>query len=200
MRALPVLLVALCGASAPAFADDVVTPKLPTFALEQSPMPSPGATSPATSPWTGLHVGTEVFAVSGKGVKGGVGGALVAGYDRELPNNFVIGIDFATGYAPSVFRNGPYKGFDYAATTAKVGYDMGRLMPFVTTSFAIARPNITSGGYLGATESANDLFNSSSRLQGAASVGAGFDYAVTDNLHMGLAVSVGTSRGGLVAP
>jgi outer membrane immunogenic protein len=194
MRALPLLLVALCGISVPAFADETVTPKLPTFALEQPSVPS------TTSPWTGFHMGTELFGFSGKGVKGGVGGGLFAGYSRELPNNFVIGIDVATGYAPFAFRYGPYKGFDYAATTAKVGYDMGRFMPFMTTSFVVARPNTASGGYLGATESANDLFNSSSRLQGAATVGAGFDYAVTDKLHVGLAVSVGASRGGLVAP
>jgi outer membrane immunogenic protein len=187
---------ALCGLVAPALADEPVpvTPKLPTFVLEQPPVPS------TTSPWSGFHIGTEVFAFSGKGVKGGVGGGLVAGYNHALPNDFVIGIDVSTGYAPFPFRYGPYKGFDYAATNVKLGYDMGRLMPFVTTGFVVAKPNTTSGGYLGATESANDLFNSSSRLQGAANVGAGFDYAVTDKLHMGLAVSVGASRGGLIAP
>jgi outer membrane immunogenic protein len=195
MRMRPLLFIlALCGVGTPALADEPVAPKLPSFVLEQPPAPT------TTSPWSGFHIGTEVFAFSGKGVKGGVGGGLVGGYSKELPNNFVIGIDFATGYAPFAFRNGPYKGFDYAATTAKVGYDMGRLMPFVTAGFVVAKPNITSGGYLGVTESANDLFNSSSHLQGAATVGAGFDYAVTDKLHMGLAVSVGAGRGGLVAP
>lgn len=192
---LGVCSLGLCSLGFPALADEPpVTPKLPTFALEQEPLP------PAASPWTGLHIGTEVFAFSGKHVKGGVGGGIVAGYSRELPNNFVIGIDASTGYAPFAFRNGPFKGFDYAATSVKVGYDMGRLMPFVTTGFVLARPVGASGGYLGATEAVNDLFNASSRLQGAATVGAGFDYAVTDKLHMGLAVSVGTSRGGLVAP
>jgi len=197
MLTRPVLLLAaLFGIGAPALADEAPAPapKPPTFALEQQPLP----TSP--SPWAGLHIGTEVFAFSGKGVKGGVGGGLVVGYTRALPNNFLLGIDVSTGYAPFVFRNGPYKGFEYAAADMKLGYEMGRLTPFLTTGFIVAKPNIRSGGYVGATEAATDLFNDSSRLEGAARVGAGFDYAVTDKLHMGVAVSVGASRGGLVLP
>jgi outer membrane immunogenic protein len=155
-------------------------------------------TSP--SPWAGLHVGTEVFAFSGKGVKGGAGGALVIGYDKALPNNFVIGVDFSTGYAPFVFRNSPYKGFEYAAADVKLGYEMGRLTPFLSTGFVVARPNVRGGGYVGATEAASDLFNDSTRLEGAGRVGAGFDYAVTDKLHIGAAVSVGAGRGGLILP
>jgi outer membrane immunogenic protein len=192
-------------------ADDVTVPKLPSFA-QYPPSPSPGfipdpqalaippAASPSPSPWTGLHIGSEIFAFSGRHVKGGVGGGLDIGYDRELPNNFVIGIDAKTGYAPFPFRDGPYRGFDYAATSVKLGYDMGRFMPFVTVGAVLAAPQkAAGGGYVGATEAASDLFNST-RLQGAATVGAGFDYAVTDRLHMGLAVSVGAGKGGLIAP
>jgi opacity protein-like surface antigen len=185
----------LCGSGLAAHADEAAGPRLPSLALDPQPAPT------SASPWSGFHIGSEVFAFSGKGVKGGVGGGLVAGYDHEFSNNFVIGIDAATGYAPFPFRHGPFKGYDYAATSVKIGYDMGRFMPFVTTGVVLARPNTgAGGGYVSATESASDLFNSSSRLQGAATVGAGFDYAVTDKLHMGLAISVGTGRGGLIAP
>jgi opacity protein-like surface antigen len=190
------LLFTLCAFGSPALADDAVAPKLPTFALEQPP-----AAAASPSPWSGFHIGSEVFAFSGRHVKGGVGGAVVAGYDHEFANNFVIGIDAKTGYAPFPFRHGPFKGFDYAATDVKLGYDMGRLMPFVTAGFVVARPQTGArGGYVGATESVNDLFDGSSRLQGAATVGAGFDYAVTDRLHIGAAVTVGAGRGGLIAP
>jgi outer membrane immunogenic protein len=192
--ALP--LVAFCALGAPANADDAVAPRLPTFALEQPPT---GEVTP--SPWSGLHIGSEVFAFSGRHVKGGAGGGLDIGYDRELANNFVIGIDARIGYAPFPFRNGPFRGFDYAATDVKLGYDMGRFMPFVTAGFVVARPQTGSrGGYVGATEAATDLFNSSSHLQGAVTAGAGFDYAVTDRLHVGAAVTFGAGRGALIAP
>jgi opacity protein-like surface antigen len=183
----------LCGFGLPARADDATQtpPKLPTFALQ----PQLDSTAPqSASPWTGFYAGSEVFAFSGKGVKHGAGGAAFLGYNREFDNNLVIGLEASTGFAPSLFKHGPYSGYEFATTNVKLGYDMGRLLPYVTAGVAFAKPDVRSG-YLSATDSANDLFGSPSNLKVLGSVGAGFDYQVTNNLAVGLAVSAGTNRG-----
>lgn len=206
--ALPAIgVVALCGLGLPARADDTpaapptaTTPKLPSFAMNpQAPWTAAG--EPATSPWTGFYVGSEVFAASVKGKKGLAGGSAFVGYNREFENNLVLGIEGSAGFAANSFKHGPYVGYDFAATNMKLGYDMGRLLPFVTAGFAFAKP--TSSRFSGAGDSLNDLFNSSSNIRGAGMVGAGFDYMVTDKLTVGVAVSAGVNRlgtGPLIAP
>jgi outer membrane immunogenic protein len=195
------MLCALClSANAdevtPPSNDTAVPPKLPTFALQPQPL-SPGSQSP--SPWTGFYVGSEVFAVSGKGVKHGAGGAAFAGYYREFDNNLVIGVEASAGFAPSLFRRGPYRGYEFAATDVRLGYDMGRFMPFVTAGFAFAKPDVRSGGgFQSGADYVNDLFGSPSNLKVLGSVGAGFDYQLTNNLSVGVAVSAGTGRGPIV--
>ncbi|MDX7953636.1 hypothetical protein P7D22_20950 [Lichenihabitans sp. Uapishka_5] len=175
------LAMALLASVRSATATELNQPALPTFAL----------TAPAgePSPWAGLYVGTEVFAVSGgKGVGGGFGGGGFAGYRHELDNNWVVGIEGGAGYAPSLF-SGSRRGFDYADVEAKVGYDMGRLMPFVTVGGLAARPSgRTLGGLGGTNDAVNDLFNASGDLRGYATVGAGFAYQLTPNTTVELAV------------
>lgn len=176
----------------PALATDLGQPALPTFATVAPPS--------EPSPWTGLYVGTEVFGFSGgKGVRGGFGGGGYAGYDREFDNNWVIGVQGGAGYSPAVF-NRSFRGFNYADVEARVGYDMGRLMPFVTVGGVAVRPSGRTLGGLGDTNGAlNDLFNSSGDLRGFATVGAGFAYRLTPNTTVELAVQ--TYRGnGFVAP
>ena len=189
----PVLaMVMLCGLAQPAFADDDVTPKLPTLALNPQPL--------SASPWSGFYAGSEVFAVARKGLKGGAGGAAYVGYNREFDNNMVIGVEASTGYSPSLYRHGAISGYEFAQTNLKLGYDMGRMMPYLTAGVAFAKPNFRGPSYTGAADSINDLFGSPSDLRVFGGVGAGFDYAITDHLTVGVAISAGTGRGGLIAP
>lgn len=161
---------------------------LPVLALDPSPQPSI---------WTGLYVGSEIEAVSRKGSKGLFGGGVYAGYDREFANSVVLGIQGSTGFAPGWSSRSTFKGFDYAATDVKIGYDMGRVLPFVTAGVALAKPHFGPGvGYLG-TESFNTLINGSTDLHALTRVGAGVDVAVTNNLTVGVAVSMVNGRGAL---
>ncbi len=156
---------------------------LPTLALEPAPTPSI---------WTGLSIGTEVFGISGShGVKGGFGGAVTAGYDREFANNIVLGVGGAVGYTPFAFTNSRARGFDFAQTDVRVGYDLGRLMPYVTGGVALLKPTLGTGlGAFNASDSFNDLVNGSRDLKAVGTVGAGVEYAITNNLHVDVAVSV----------
>ena len=194
LRALRLLLVAMgmVAAGSTARATDLSQPALPTFAATVPPSDP--------SPWTGLYVGTEVFGVAGgKGVRGGFGGGGYAGYQHEFDNNWVVGLQGGVGYSPSVF-NWSSRGFNYASVEARVGYDMGRLMPFVTVGGVMARPTgRTLAGFSGANDSLNGLFNSNGDLRGFATVGAGFAYQLTPNTTVELAVQ--TYRGnGFVVP
>jgi outer membrane immunogenic protein len=178
-------LAALCAS---AKADEASAPTLPSLALNPE----------ASSPWTGLYVGSEVTATFAKGSKPGFGGAAYAGYNHEFSNNLVLGVQGATGYAPSLFGHG--RGFDFAETSVKAGYDMGRFMPYVTASVVLAKPN-TFGvpAYTGAADSMNSLFSSGGDLRAFGTVGAGFDYAINNNLSVGMEVRAGTGNG-VIAP
>jgi opacity protein-like surface antigen len=194
MIARPILALALaCGLGVDARADDLPAAKLPTLALNPQPL--------SASPWSGFYAGSELFAGAGKGTKGLVGGSAFVGYNREFDNNLVLGIQASTGLTTGSYRS-RFVGYDFAATSVKLGYDMGRWMPFLTAGVALAKPNIRGGpGYAGASDSLNDLFNSRTDARVFGTVGAGFNYAITNNLSVGLAVSAGTAPAhGLVAP
>jgi outer membrane immunogenic protein len=183
-------------------AQESTNPNLPSLAL--NPQPVNAATNPPpVSPWSGLYVGSEIFASAFKGAKGGIGGAALIGYNHEFSNNLVLGVEAAAGYSPNPFPRGgvigfPYQsvlGYDFAATNLKLGYDMGRFMPFVTAGVTLATPNSFSSSFLTATDSVNNLFVSPSNARTFGTVGAGFDYALTNNLTIGVAVSASKGRG-----
>jgi opacity protein-like surface antigen len=181
------LVIALCALAWPLPPASAAT-TLPSLALDPPPPPS------SPSFWSGLYVGSEVFAIAGNGSKGHVGGAAQIGYDHEFANRLVVGVDAVSGYSPALFGFGPVRGFDFAATDMMVGYDMGRWMPYVTTGVVLAKPIVGPGAnYVDASQSTNNLFNAPGSLRAAPTVGAGVDYAVTPNLHVGVSVSGGTT-------
>ncbi|MGD1036066.1 MAG: hypothetical protein ABR878_02510 [Roseiarcus sp.] len=178
---LPRLLLAavFAAATAPAMAADL--PALPSLAAD------PETQAPN---WKGFYVGTELAVASFKGAKGAVGGDVFAGYDRRFDNNVVLGVRFSTGYSPWMFPGGAIRGFDFAETSVKLGYEMGRLTPYVVTGAVLARPTNFGGGPAGANDSLNGVFGGPGALQAVGTAGVGFDYAVTNNVHVGLEATV----------
>jgi opacity protein-like surface antigen len=188
-----VLLTALLALGSAAQADNAPSPALPSLALDPQ--------APPPSIWKGLYVGTDIFFESAKGSKGLIGGGAYIGYDRHFDNNLVLGIQASTGFAPSWFQHNGFRGYDYAEVSAKVGYEMGRFTPYLTTGIALAKPNGSPGaGYLSPANSANNVFNGASHLAASGVIGAGVDYALTSNTTIGVAAVVGTGHGGFVAP
>jgi len=181
------IALAVLGAfCASARADDASAPALPSLALNPQ----------ASSPWTGFYVGSEVMAAFAKGSKPGFGGAAFAGYNHEFSNNLVLGVQGAAGYAPFLFGHGPYRGFNFAETSVKAGYDMGRFMPYVTAGVGFAKADAFGPpAYTGAANSMNALFSSGGDLSAVGMVGAGFDYAVTNNLTVGMEVRANAGHG-----
>lgn len=198
-----VLLLAVMVASRPAAA--LAGDPLPLLIAAPPPSTAASAGAQAAAPlpsmaldpqvpesiYHGLYVGTEIFGVAGHGIKGGIGGDVYAGYDRALGNGLLVGLQGTTGYAPSLFGRPGLKGFDFGEASARVGYDMGRLTPFVTGGLLVARP-VTGPGLAGnTTDSVNDLMNGSGNLYAAPRVGAGFAYALTGNTTVVFDVTVG---------
>jgi outer membrane immunogenic protein len=185
---------AICFVGGTAAADESTAPNLPSLALNPQVL-NAGTNPTPVSPWSGLYVGSEIFASAFKGAKGGVGGAALIGYNHEFSNNLVLGVEAAAGFSPNPFLYRSVLGYDFASTNFKLGYDMGRFMPFVSAGVTLAKPNSFSSSFLTATDSVNNLFGSSSNLRTFGTVGAGFDYALTNNLTVGVAISASKGRG-----
>jgi opacity protein-like surface antigen len=181
----------LAGAAAPALSAHALAADLPT-------LPSLAADPETQAPnWKGLYVGAGVDAVFAKGAKGAFGGDVYAGYDHVFDNNVVLGVRFSTGFSPWIVPGTRFQGFDFAETSVKMGYEMGRLTPYVVTGVALARPSYAGGGLANMGDSLNGVFGGPGDLQAAGTAGVGFDYAVTNNLHVGLEATVTHGPGGL---
>jgi outer membrane immunogenic protein len=147
--------------------------------------------------WKGFYVGSEISVSAFKGAKGQFGGDIYAGYDHTFDNNVVLGVRLATGYSPWLFPNGPYRGMSFGEADVKLGYEMGALTPYLIAGVGLARPN--AGVDLGDwSQSANSLFSGPGAVQAVGTVGAGFDYAVTNNITVGAEVRV--NNGGPFGP
>jgi opacity protein-like surface antigen len=190
-----VAIAALGALASPALAADASLAPLPTFAQ------NPPAEPPAVNPWSGMYVGSEIFGVSGRGVKGGVGGGGFFGLDRAVGDNFFVGVRGSAGYSPSVWSFGPANGFDFATMSFRAGYEEGRWKTYVMGDIGLAKLNsVGVPGVPNAGDSINNLFNGGSRVKPLTAVGAGVDYAITENLTVGVSVSAVQSRGFFVGP
>jgi opacity protein-like surface antigen len=176
------LFVLLAGFPVPALAAD-----LPT-------LPSTADTQPAAPDWKGLYIGSGVSFSAIKGAKGQVGGDVFAGYDHVYNNGVVLGVKFDTGYDPWALSN-RMRGFDFATTSVKVGYEMGRFTPYVVTGVGLAKATNFGSGLPNAGNSINGLFSGPGAVQPIGTVGVGLDYAVTNNLHVGVEAYVNNGGG-----
>jgi len=177
----------------------------PVQAEEWLPFFASGSSLSATTPsrprdgdmrrWEGLTMGTEVFAGSGlgKGGRSGFGGDLRIGYLTEFDNHVVVGVGAMAGYAPS-FSNYAPRGWNFSMADVKVGYDMGRFMPYVTVGLGTASASAYGRGWQG-LESINDVFGAHGNATTLAKVGAGFNYEVNEHLRIGAEFSATQVRG-----
>jgi len=175
------LVAATLLVAAPAFADDALT--IPPVMVDPHPAPSI---------WNGLYVGTGVTFAAAKGQKGAFGGDVFAGYDKRFDNNFVLGMTADTGFAPFLTGGGRFRGFDFALGAVKLGYDFGRVTPYVYAGGGLARATAFPSELPDAGATANGVFGPGPGF-GVATFGAGVDYHVTNNVTLG--VSAGVVRG-----
>jgi opacity protein-like surface antigen len=174
-------IAAVLALAAPALADDALT--IPPLEIDPHPAPSI---------WNGLYVGTGVTFAATKGQKGQFGGDVSAGYDKRFDNNLVLGVKFDTGFAPFLTNAGRFQGFDYAMGSVKLGYDFGRVTPYVYAGGGLARATAFSSELPDAGATMNGVFGRGPGF-GVSTFGAGVDYHVTNNVTIG--VSAGMVKG-----
>jgi opacity protein-like surface antigen len=193
LRLLAFALAATLAGFSPVLAYD-----LPYFAGRDLPslkaVGSPDYESAPSNPWSGLTMGAGVVGVSGagRGTHGGFGGEAFVGYNHEFDNRVVLGIQATAGALPGIYNYGP-RGYNFGMVNMSVGYDMGRFMPYITAGVGTARATnfvTPSGGF----DSLNNIFSRSAQSTTIATVGAGFNYAVTNNLHVGFEVNAVQQR------
>ncbi len=174
-------VAALFFLASPALADPLMT--IPPQGIDPNPQPSM---------WNGLYVGAGVTASAIRGQKAAFGGDVFAGYDHEFSNHVVLGLKGDTGFAPIPTYSGRFQGFDYAMGVGKIGYDFGRLTPYLYAGGGIARATPFASELPDANATLNGLFGQGPGF-GVATMGAGFDYKVTDKITIG--VSAGVIKG-----
>lgn len=162
--------------------------------LPAAPTTNPDS-QPAAPDWKGFYIGSGISFSAIKGAKGQVGGDIFAGYDHVYDSGLVLGVKFDTGYSPWVLP-GRFKGFDFAEASVKAGYEMGRFTPYVMTGAALAKPTYFNSGPPNANNSINGLFSGPGAVQPVGMLGVGVDYAVTNNVHVGVAAFVNNGGGG----
>lgn len=172
---------------------------------------------PAVFAWDGPYAGAEVggnfsyFSNKVKGTKQSTSdvennfgkpknkliGGVFAGYNANVGNNVILGIDGNLDFGKSdkiiVHSDTAINGFAYkeklsGAARVRVGYAMDRFMPYVAGGLTIANLEAAQGdgkGHAEIAETTGKLAKVAKLKSSAAmgwNVGAGVDYAISDNL------------------
>lgn len=189
------------------------------LAAELAPLPPPPVFS-----WTGFYVGVDggfgggfidtdtilfqppitVGVVTIRGISSTLhtsnrtGGAIVGGqvgYNYELPNNIVVGIEsdaqwtnvaeseheIATSTTPTLRFTDLRAGLDWFGTTRlRLGYAFGRFLPYITGG--VSYGEVVASASQVVTGAAGTIFGSASATHAGWTAGAGAEYAVTDNI------------------
>ena len=176
MARLIIAGLAVCGLAAPACAFEYVSGGLPTFAQESGALTA-GAAGSLTR--TGSFRDFPGFTTSGSSLR--------------ISNNLTLGVSTTAGSTPFSFGTGAMRGFDLSSTSVKLGYDIGRLTPFISASISSMQQRAVPGLPTG-FNTTGDLLAGRSDPKTSASVGAGFNYAISDSLQVGVSASFGTAR------
>jgi opacity protein-like surface antigen len=187
---LPKALRTIAFAAAVAVATHAAAADLPSVAAGDVSAYTIPPEAAVVDPWHGFYVGSGVTGSFAKGAKSAWGGEAFAGYDHRFDSGLVLGAQFSTGYMPWASSNPMYKGFDYAEAGVKVGYEMGRVTPYLTTGVALAR----GSNFAGAPDpgaSFNALFDGPGGAAAFGYAGAGVEYQINDRMRIGVEATVG---------
>jgi outer membrane immunogenic protein len=124
-----------------------------------------------------------------------VGGQV--GYNYQLPNNIVLGIEsdaqwsdvkeseheIAASTVPTLRFTDLRAGLDWFGTARlRLGYALGRFLPYITGGVSYGQ--VTASGSQRVTGAFGTVFGSASSTHVGWTAGAGAEYAVTDNISL----------------
>ncbi len=177
------LLAALmAGVASSALAADLPTHK--------SPPPPPSVYAPQFN-WTGFYIGVNGGFGFGETNPSGFGnmhvGGLVggtAGYNYQI-NQFVVGYEgdldwssMSTGSTPTLLGSAKLKTDAITTQRVRLGYAMDRTLLFLTGGYAGIQTHGTFNDVV------NGFSGSQSRWQSGGVIGAGVEYAITNNISL----------------
>ena len=168
---------ALFCLTAPAGAWEVVGSSLPTFAQD-----APSGAGSLIRPWAATT--GDPFA----------GAGVPAGYDFRLGKGLFVGVQNFSGAMPGLATGGGLAaGLGFSGSQVKLGFDTGsRLTPWLTAGFGEFRSSAFGGSAFTGGLSSGGPASPGNPFSAPASVttlGAGFDYALTNNITLGVGVS-----------
>ena len=110
-----------------------------------------------------------------------------------IDDKLLFGIETSTGQASPLFSRQPFGGYDYSATTLKLGYDLGGgFTPFLSGNVQTVKPGYNSGGvFTSPFEAGLNAQNPAFSASTAATVGAGFNYDIGRSTTLSVGVTVG---------
>ena len=187
--------VSLALFAAPALAFDTRSSTLPAFA--QQPFAVQGEEALKGKFYSGiepfrLSMHGDFVRAFGQGIGNAPGAVSYAGYYRAFKNKSFADIRVRSGFAPSVSLGNSAGGYDFTSVNLKAGYNLGRFQPFVMARFGAANSNGFRGaGFIPNDNAARYFFSGPQTSASFVQVGAGFNYAVTNNITLGVAVSAG---------
>jgi len=195
---VPLALAGVCAAAAGLAAIPAAAADLPSD-LSTYPALNPTPADVAPDPWAGLSVSAGISVWGGRGVKGGVGGETDLSYEHVFDNGLMLGAQASTGYMPFLQASPgftQFAGSAFAGGSASVGYDFGRVTPYMITGVDFIRPTRFGVGAFNMSDAVNSVFSGPGAVQAVGTFGVGVNYRVTPNFSMGLEAIVHTYPGG----
>ena len=191
--ALVIAALSFAATSVSGQAQTLSTASLPSFAS------NPQAFAPGAANWNALIPAQGFYSFSSGGAGSNSSYGAFGGYAHKFSNNVFLDIRGGSGYAPTLFQRQGMQGFDYASTQFKIGYDLGRVRPYISGNFGVANP-VSNNPFALPGSNFNAVMNPMQGQRSFTSVGTGFDIAVTNKLSFGAGVYISQSRGGLLSP
>jgi outer membrane immunogenic protein len=176
---------------------------IPVMAADLAPQPvEPVAPVYVPYSWTGFYIGLHAGVVgsdskatnllSGFAAKfddtGFIGGAH-AGYNYQFPQGFVIGLEGDIDYTslsktqtfagPTFSESDRFKSDWQGSIRARAGYAFDRVLPYITGGVAFANQKFTVSGF---DTVLGPYGGSNSTTRTGWTLGAGVEYAMTDNI------------------
>ena len=146
------------------------------------------------SPFKGFYAGEDFSFMGGSGLRGQKAGTQFFGYKHTFKNKIFADIQTRSGYQP-LLGGGSTLGYDFSSVRLKTGYSFGRFRPFVASSFGVAAPErLDALTFAPFGSSPAGLNSAAAGTRSFATVSAGFDYKITNNLSFSAAVTVGTNN------
>lgn len=145
--------------------------------------------------WKGRYFGHTDFSLAPSGIGSIVTNRSFSSFGKTFDDKSFVAMRSSSGFLPTLAGPGLARGYQFSSTQLKAGYNLGRFRPYVTANFSSLRADRIGGGAVSLPGTFYNPANTGVNTQSFATIGAGVDFAITNNLSVGVGVSVGATSG-----